>query len=114
MRRHNGFQRRIVVALRNLDGRYRMVAVYGWYPRVDEAAVRVDEHPCCANTDCVEHGNQQCGFILAVAVTITVDIGRRMRLQSADTDLDTYITNLLLQKCRHLLNTQGEIGIRRD
>src|SRR5271156_1756952 len=77
---------------------------------IDEAAMRVYQHPGGADPNCVQHSDQECGFIFAVAIAIPEDVGSRMRLQSTDADLYAHVANLPLHKAANALDPGFEVG----
>ena len=77
---------------------------------IDDPASMVDHHPGGAHPYRIQHGDQQRSLVLAVAITVFEDIGRRVGLISADADFNAYIADLTLHEPRHALDLAFEIG----
>src|SRR5579859_6595259 len=86
-----------------------MIALDRGKRRIDEAAMRIHQHPRRADADGVQHSDQERGFILAVTVTVLEDLGSWMRLQPADPDLDAHVANFPLHKTGNALNLCLEV-----
>ncbi len=78
---------------------------------IDDAAAGIDHHQRGMDTDAGEHGGEQRGLVLAVAVAVAEDIAGEVGLVAADAHLDGEVTDLLLNKLRDGFGLVVEVGL---
>src|SRR5690348_7287211 len=96
----NGLQRRIVQAVRQMNGEdYVVEEIHHRRSLGGDPATRgVDRDVVGVHADFRQHGGHQGGFVFAVSVLVQEDFRRGVRLPSADAELDGDITNIALDK----------------
>ena len=64
----------------------------------DAAAFGIDHDVIGIDIDFFQHGGEQGGFILAVAIAVRKGFVGRMRLPAADPEFDGHVANILLHE----------------
>ncbi len=77
-----------------------MIEHSGRHVGLHYAALGIDQDIVGIDANFFQHRTQQCGLVLAVAVTHAVDLACGMRLIASNADLDRYITHFRLHECR--------------
>src|SRR5437588_10560723 len=85
---------------RELDGHYGVIEHTHGGGRLwsDGAAPGVDDYIKGLDADLLQHGAEQGGLVFTVAVVMSEDIGGRMRLPAAYTQLNRHITDIVLNE----------------
>ena len=80
----DGHEARVLNVGRNLDGGDHVVAVERRIVGIDDAAAVVNRNVEGMDAGDLEHGDEQSGFIFAVAVAVAEDVGGVIGLEAAD------------------------------
>ena len=110
-----GDQRRVGQAVGQPDSGNRVIeSVVRWHLPGDGATFRIDENVVRIDTNLAQHGPHKCGFVLAIAIAMRINIGRRMWLNSPDTQLNRHIADVMLREITDRLHLLQRGGFRRS
>src|SRR5712671_4861102 len=96
---HRCHERGIIDSVRQLNGDDRMIkTIVRWSIRGYRSTFGVDYDVVRFHADCAQHGAHQGRLVLAVAVAMVEDVGRRVGLPAADAKLNGDVTNVFLHE----------------
>ena len=109
-----GEQAGIVFAVGQFDGGDHVIADQRWSFGIDDAASAVHVEVVGVDADGLQHGDEQGGFVLAVAVAVAIDVSGVVGLPAADALLDDEIADVFLDVVGDAAQLGVEVGSAGD